>query len=498
LGTQRGERPWGGRLRLLRAAARADGLCDRLLAPAAGAVVVLATTTSRTSRADAACAFLLLAVIAHGMRSQRRRAALCPLVATVYAAVEGLAAVAGILALQLSTGRPELPPLAFALLAATVALATHHPTETILRLLGFGSIPTRIAYVGSERGAARMSRALDRAAADRYTVVGWIGPPGEDAGGPPLPLGPSDRLRELILRHRIDLLVLAPRASRLELCEQLASSCLDLPVHFVDYADFCEEALGHVPMSEIDATWFEHFLRMGDPPSRLAKRAIDVACGALLTIAAAPVIGMLAVLVRRDGGPAFFTQERIGEQGQPFKLIKLRTMRVGVSSDWADGDRDPRVTPLGRVLRRTHLDELPEVMHVIRGEMSLVGPRPEQPVHVARLERALPFYDRRHLIKPGLTGWAALRCGYGGSDAGSAWKLCHDMYYIKHRSVGFDLLILWETAAELLTGRGVSPDEVSSMLEIQLGEPGAALPVPVAPKPLGSAAGFAATMDYER
>jgi lipopolysaccharide/colanic/teichoic acid biosynthesis glycosyltransferase len=101
--------------------------------------------------------------------------------------------------------------------------------------------------------------------------------------------------------------------------------------------------------------------------------------------------------------------------------------------------------------------------------MSLVGPRPEQPGYVTRLERRLPFYDRRHLIKPGITGWAALRCGYAGSDAGSAWKLCHDLYYIEHRSVGFDLLILAETAAELVTGRGVTPEQSRSMLELQLG-----------------------------
>jgi lipopolysaccharide/colanic/teichoic acid biosynthesis glycosyltransferase len=100
--------------------------------------------------------------------------------------------------------------------------------------------------------------------------------------------------------------------------------------------------------------------------------------------------------------------------------------------------------------------------------MSLVGPRPEQPGYVTRLERQLPFYDRRHLIKPGITGWAALRCGYAGSDAGSAWKLCHDLYYIEHRSVGFDLLILAETAAELLTGRGVTAEQSRSMLDVQL------------------------------
>jgi len=293
--------------------------------------------------------------------------------------------------------------------------------------------------------------------------------------------------------------VLEPGASRRAVCEQLAASCLDHRVRLVEYPEFCEEALGHVPMSEIDATWFAYFLHPSYAPvSRLVTRATDIGLGALMAAVAAPLVGVLALLVRRDGGPAFFAQERIGQHGRPFRLIKLRTMRVGASAEWAEGPSDPRVTPLGRVLRRTHLDELPELVNVLRGEMSLVGPRPEQSVHVARLERAVPFYDRRHLIKPGLTGWAALRCGYGGSDAGSAWKLCHDMCYVKHRSVGFDLLILAETAAELLTGRTIAPEAVRSMLEAPLRAPVDGVPGPAETMPIDSVHGVVATYDYER
>jgi lipopolysaccharide/colanic/teichoic acid biosynthesis glycosyltransferase len=252
-------------------------------------------------------------------------------------------------------------------------------------------------------------------------------------------------------------------------------------------------------VSEIDATWFAYFLRPTYAPvSRAAKRAMDIGLGAVIAAAGAPLIGVLALLVRRDGGPAFFTQERVGYHGRPFKLIKLRTMRVGVSSEWAHGETDPRVTPLGRVLRRTHLDELPELVNVLRGEMSLVGPRPEQTTHVARLERTLPFYDRRHLIKPGLTGWAALRCGYGGSDAGSEWKLCHDMCYVKQRSVGFDLLILAETAAELVTGRTIAADAMESLLEAPLRAAVDAVPAPAEALPLDAAPGVVARFDYER
>ena len=127
-------------------------------------------------------------------------------------------------------------------------------------------------------------------------------------------------------------------------------------------------------------------------------------------------------------------------------MNKLRTMKIDAGSEaqWASSD-DPRVTRLGRLLRRTHVDELPQLLNVLRGEMSVVGPRPEQPEFVAQLERSLQFYDRRHLLKPGITDWAQVRCGYARSDIGSAWKLCHDLYYLKHRSIPLDLVIIGET-----------------------------------------------------
>ena len=152
-----------------------------------------------------------------------------------------------------------------------------------------------------------------------------------------------------------------------------------------------------------------------------------------------------------------FAQQRIGERGRPFRLYKLRTMRVGSGDEtiWAQ-ENDPRATLVGRFLRRSHIDELPQLWNVLRGDMSLVGPRPEQLGFVARLEATLPFYQRRHLIRPGLTGWAQVRCGYAGSDAGAAWKLCNDLYYVKYRSLRLDLLVLIETVGLLILGPGTA------------------------------------------
>jgi lipopolysaccharide/colanic/teichoic acid biosynthesis glycosyltransferase len=158
-------------------------------------------------------------------------------------------------------------------------------------------------------------------------------------------------------------------------------------------------------------------------------------------------------------------------------------MYVGSGDEavWA-ADRDPRTTTVGRFLRRTHLDELPQLWNVLRGEMSFVGPRPEQLPFVERLERSLPFYQRRHLIRPGLTGWAQVRCGYAGSDVGAAWKLCNDLYYVKHRSLALDLLLLLETVGLLIlgpkavdevelvpwAGTGLPREEVNGVLRVRV------------------------------
>ncbi len=166
-----------------------------------------------------------------------------------------------------------------------------------------------------------------------------------------------------------------------------------------------------------------------------------------MLIAAAPILAALALAVKlTDRGPIFYRQRRVGEGGEDFAMIKMRSMTVAAETggaQWSTAD-DQRITGVGRLMRRMHLDELPQLWNVLRGEMTLVGPRPERPELISELERQLPYYDRRHLVKPGIAGWAQARCGYGGSEEGTSWKLCHDLFYLKHRSVYFDLLILVE------------------------------------------------------
>ena len=330
--------------------------------------------------------------------------------------------------------------------AAALADSLRHPGSVARR--------TRVAFVGGAAGCARLAGDLDLADSRRFVLVGRIPVEHDLSGGPPV-IGALGGLRTAILDARIDVLVLGNGVSRMTVFDEFADSCLDLRVRMSELPAFYEEAFGQVAVSEINAAWFAQ-LADGrvQRPAACVKRTLDLALSAAVGVLSLPVLAVLAWLVRRDGGPAIYAQTRIGEHGRAFRIYKLRTMRF--SSDecarWATAD-DPRVTRLGTVLRRTHLDELPQLWNIVRGEMSFVGPRPEQAAFVEHLERALPFYSRRHLIRPGLTGWAQVRSGYAGSDAESALKLCNDLYYYKYRSLVVDMLVLGETAWQLLLGR---------------------------------------------
>ncbi|HEX2086424.1 MAG TPA: sugar transferase, partial [Solirubrobacteraceae bacterium] len=323
---------------------------------------------------------------------------------------------------------------------------------------------TRIAVIGSDRSTDSLGRELRLAEESRYKIVGritWADDPSEPGAGEVTLIGSLDELGEVVARCDIDLLLMTGEPPRMAVFEEVARSCLHLPVRLRELSGFYEEVFGHVAVAEINAAWFQWIVHPKYRAKALpGERALDLLVAGVAGIVALPLLAIFAVIIKRDGGPLLFKQVRIGEGGRPFTIYKLRTMREGTNTEWATAD-DARVTRIGRFLRKSHLDELPQVLNVLRGEMSVVGPRPEQPGFVDRLEQVVPFYQRRHLMKPGLTGWAQVRCGYAGSDIGSAWKVCHDLYYLKHRSIALNLVILGETIRTLVADPQYSAEPAS-------------------------------------
>jgi lipopolysaccharide/colanic/teichoic acid biosynthesis glycosyltransferase len=439
---------------------------DVVVAPVGGAIV-LAVLAPPHDRARAAllgvCALAGGAVLARRVVAQ---AALLPLMRHAFPLIGPALGVAVLAIVAALTGTPDLEPLDLLACAGASAFLAQ-PWAGLFGAPAPGTM--RAAFIGSPSAATRLAKALGAGGSHQLVLTGWVSCSETPLvpGAPPA-LGRLGELARIVTDNDIDLLVMGAEAPRLSVFAEVTDSCLALPVRLLELASLFEEVFGHVPTAEINASWFQC---LADPQARTpaapVKRLLDVTGAALVLLLALPLLGVLILLVRRDGGQAIFTQVRIGEGGRPFRLHKLRTMRLeaGASAQWACAD-DPRITRVGGLMRRTHLDELPQLVNVLRGEMSLVGPRPEQPQFVDRLEQMLPFYQRRHLMRPGITGWAQIRCGYAGSDIGSAWKLCHDLYYAKHRSTAVDLLILCETLATLFFRREpvMHPENVAFVL----------------------------------
>lgn len=312
--------------------------------------------------------------------------------------------------------------------------------------------PVRLALIGSAELATKLATEQRETRVRDYLIVGHIGP--EPAPVPDLStqevipwLGELSEVRETVQVLGIELLAVGPGKPRLQVFEETANACLDLPVRMIEASALYEEVLGHVPIGQINSAWFQCIMHPRySPTSPLSKRLLDLAIAGPLLLISAPLILSVALLVKlSDGGAPFFRQRRVGEQGREFEIVKFRTMRPDASVPGNALAKRELITPIGRLLRKAHLDELPQLWTVVRGDMTIVGPRPEQPGLVEDLCRVVPYYERRSLVKPGVTGWAQVRCGYAGSQVGTAWKICHDLYYVKRRTVLFDLLIMIQT-----------------------------------------------------
>ena len=235
-------------------------------------------------------------------------------------------------------------------------------------------------------------------------------------------------------------------------CKLQGMKVYDINSHF-------EKRLGQIRVDYLNAGW----LIFGDGFNQglgrtVVKRAFDIVCASVLIVLLLPLMLLAALGIKLDSrGPVLYRQERVGLDNKPFQVVKFRSMRQDAEKDgkprWATSG-DDRVTRLGRVIRVSRIDELPQLWNVLKGDMCLVGPRPERPYFVGRLTQEIPFYAVRHSVKPGVTGWAQVRYQYGSTVEDSQEKLQYDLFYVKNHSLLLDLKILFETVHVVLTGKG--------------------------------------------
>lgn len=378
----------------------------------------------------------------------------------------GLAASVGIFRILSLFRHPAWPGLGSDMAPALAGAFTAGLLPVVLRpvlrqMVSHKKLVERILIVGTGELAGKLHRALVSNSSSDDTVYLKQSCPTEvldilDTDGT---IDPA-HLHEVITRERISRVILAERDSQSR--ARLASVLLDLRLRGLqvhDAVDFYERMSRKIWVEASRSEWFLYANGFNASQAGLfIKRASDVICSAILLAVTAPITALVAIAIKLDSkGPVLFRQERVGLHGKPFVIFKFRSMRQDAEKTsgptWARM-RDDRVTRVGRILRYFRLDEIPQALNVLRGEMSLVGPRPERPYFVEWLAQEIPFYNLRHYVKPGITGWAQVMYRYGSSVEDAYQKLQYDLYYTKHRSLRCDLSILLKTIEIVLMGRG--------------------------------------------
>jgi sugar transferase (PEP-CTERM system associated) len=323
----------------------------------------------------------------------------------------------------------------------------------------------RVLIVGTGPEALALAKDLTEARRGGRDVVGMYPTSADaDAAGA---MGVGSRvfsrhqpISELVSRHGVNEIIVAVREQRggsVPMDELLACRIRGIPV--MDLAAYTESTRSEVPIDSLKGSWlvYGHGFVQGRGRQAL-KRAFDVLGSAVLLILLAPVMLLTMIAIKLDSrGPVLYRQERVGLGGRSFMCTKFRSMRVDAEQDgvarWASKD-DPRITRIGAFLRKSRIDELPQLWSVFTGEMSLVGPRPERPAFVEELKEQIPFYEIRHTVKPGITGWAQVRYHYGASMDDARRKHQFDLYYVKNNSLLLDLLVLVETVSVIAFREG--------------------------------------------
>ena len=324
----------------------------------------------------------------------------------------------------------------------------------------------RLLLVGTSPATVVLARELfERRQELGVDIVGFIDPDPARVGAPvinPGVVGTIDDIPSLSLRMHVDRVVVHLTDQRGKLpMEQLLDMRLRTGVLFDHLASVYEEYTGKIALENLRPSWL--VFSTGFRQTRLmslTKRTFDLIAAVCGLILASPLMLLSALLVKLESprDPILYHQERVGLNGETFTIHKFRTMRTDAEARtgpvWSKGDGDPRITRVGRFMRHSRLDEIPQLWNVLRGDMSLIGPRPERPAFVEQLTRQIPFYGQRHVVKPGVTGWAQVRYSYGASVTDAIEKMQYDLYYVKHMSLRFDIMIALETIKIVVLRRG--------------------------------------------
>jgi sugar transferase (PEP-CTERM system associated) len=327
--------------------------------------------------------------------------------------------------------------------------------SVVPRVLIVGTGPEAIAVAQDLRSLRRIGR----------EVVGFYPTSAEEAAvalgaGMPQVFARGSSIEDLVERNNVREIIVAVREQRggaVPIDQLLSCRIRGIPI--LDLAGFYERAKSEVPIDSLKASWlvYGHGFVQGHV-RRAAKRTFDIITSSILLIVASPIMLLAMIAIRLDSpGPIIYRQERVGLAGRKFMCLKFRSMCVDAERDgvarWATKN-DARISRVGAFMRKTRVDELPQLLSVLRGEMSMVGPRPERPSFVADLRQVIPFYDIRHSVKPGVTGWAQVRYAYGASVDDARRKHQFDLYYVKNNSLFLDLLILIDTVSVVLFREG--------------------------------------------
>ncbi len=352
------------------------------------------------------------------------------------------------------------------LAAVFVFLSTYAVRRLYASAVGRGLFNRNALIVGGGREARSILSLIRGTPGAGYTVYGVVASskarPGDFIEGIPI-LGGVDKLREFASAYAIDTILVATSLSREHALLKILRPLRYAGMEIKDYASLYEELAQEIPLDHIDDEWLMHAaMNSSRIHIRKIKRVLDVAAACIGLILSAPISLVAAVAIRLDSpGPIFYRQRRAGLDGQPYTLFKFRSMRADAEQQtgaiWA-GKFDARVTRVGAFLRKSRIDEIPQLINILKGDMSLVGPRPERPEFIDTLTDAIPFYKERLLVLPGLTGWAQVKYPYTASVEAGRRKLQFDLYYIKHMSLFLDVVIMLRTLKTIVIGLRHSED----------------------------------------